>query len=65
MALQPCQRVRAPGVDQPPDRGQVGADVALKDRFVVGDAVAQLADASDICVDGFPGDTGMGRRRMA
>lgn len=45
MALQPTQGVRATGVDQAPDRGQVGTDVTFEDGFVVGDAVAQLADA--------------------
>ncbi len=29
MALQPAQGVRAAGVDQPPDRGEVGADVTF------------------------------------
>ncbi len=53
MALQPAQRVWAAGMDQPPDRGQVGADVALEDGLVMGDAVAQVADASDIRMDGF------------
>lgn len=51
MALQRPQRVRAAGVDQPPDRGQVGADVTFQDRLVVGDAVAQVADAVEVCVD--------------
>ncbi len=61
MALQPAQRVWAAGMDQPPDRGQVGADVALEDGLVMGDAVAQVADASDIRMDGFPDGTGMSR----
>ncbi len=55
MALQPPQGVRAARMDQPPDRGQVGADVALEDGFVVGDAVAQVAYAvevgMDVCAD--------------
>ncbi|KUP02383.1 hypothetical protein AR276_01780 [Stenotrophomonas maltophilia] len=59
MALQPAQRVWAAGMDQPPDRGQVGAEVTFQDRLVVGDAVAQVADASDIRMDGFPDGTGM------
>ncbi len=64
MALQPAQGVRAAGVDQPPDRGQVGTEVAFQDGFVVRDPVAQVADASNVCVDGFPDDTGMCRRCM-
>ncbi len=51
MALQPAQGVRAARVDQPPDRGEVSADVTFQDRFVVGDAVAQVADAVEVCVD--------------
>jgi hypothetical protein len=45
-------------MDQPPDRCQVGADVALQDGLVVGDAVAQVADAPNVCVDGFPDTLG-------
>ena len=64
MALQPAQRIWAAGMDQPPDSRQVGADVALQDGFVVRDAVAQVADAANIRVDGFPDDAGVGARRM-
>mgnify|MGYP007088383293 CR=1 FL=1 len=59
MALQPAQRMRAAGVDQPSDRRQVGTDVAFQDGFVVRDAVAQVANASDVSVDGFSDDAGM------
>ena len=65
MALQPAQGVWAAGMDQPPDRGQVGTEVALEDGLVMGDAVAQVGDAANIRVDGFPDDTGVGARRMA
>lgn len=51
MVLQPAQGVRAARVDQPPDRGVVSADVTFQDRLVVGDAVAQVADAVEVCVD--------------
>ncbi|KXU92130.1 hypothetical protein AB839_17640 [Stenotrophomonas sp. DDT-1] len=51
-------------MDQPPDRGEVSADVAIQDGFVVGDAVAQVTDASDIRMDGFPDGTGMSRGSM-
>jgi len=40
------------------------ADVTFQDRLVVGDAVAQVADASDIRMDGFPYGTGMSRGSM-
>ncbi len=59
MALQPAQRVRAAGVDQPSNRRQVGTEVAFQDGFVVGDPIAQEADASDVSVDGFSDDAGM------
>lgn len=59
MALQPAQGVRVAGVEQPPDRGQVGTEVAFQDGFVVRDPVAQVANASDVRVDGFSDDAGM------
>ncbi|VUM23280.1 hypothetical protein PGKDCPLP_03853 [Stenotrophomonas maltophilia] len=52
MALQPAQRMRAAGVDQPSDRRQVGTDVAFQDGFVVGDPIAQEADAVEVGMDG-------------
>ncbi|KAG0934408.1 hypothetical protein G6F31_016114 [Rhizopus arrhizus] len=64
VALQPLQRMRAARMDQPPDRGQVGTEVAFQDRFVVHDAVAQVADAPDVCMDGFPDHAWMSCRRM-
>jgi hypothetical protein len=48
-----------------PIGGQVGADVTFQDRLVVGDAVAQVADASDIRMDGFPDGSWMAREHAA
>jgi len=51
--------MRAARMDQPPDRRQVGTDIAFQDGFVVGDPIAQEANASDVSVDGFSDDAGM------